>query len=377
LLPVALLVGCQLGDVTLGSDRDDARDGDAAIIPPPATEPPPVASADAGVRDAAPRSDVVTPSRPVETLTTTSFPPLRAALDGAAIYWSEAGTPGNGTLKKVALAGGTSTTLASALKAPLGVAVSGADAFVYEDGSYDSRLSPDAVIRDGRVSRVPVAGGAVDVLANALPHVNSGPGNTGTIHVAGGFVYFGADERVAGEGGLFRVAVTGGTPSKVFGLQARAYDMCEQSGKLFFSVGVGTFAATHDLASQTTQVVGDPAVNPIYQTGCAATSGVVTLGRPTATLANAGAIALMPYDGSSVRELANLDNVFATMAVDDKHVYYRDGGKTKAAGIYRVPLVGGVSELFVEAQATFIRVSDTHVYWGTSQGTGAIQRAAK
>lgn len=373
ILTLPLLVACNLGEVSLGADRDagGSEPGDSGTTP---ADRDAAATRDGSARDAAaPDGSVAT----VETVATTTGAPLRAAIDSSFIYWTEqGGLPSTGRLLKAPLGGGSATVLASTLRLPIGVAVDGAQAFVYEDGRYDGALSPDAVIAEGRLSAVPASGGAINVLVDAIPHVNSGVGHAGTIYAAGGNVFYGVDERAPGGGGLFRVSTSGGASTKVNVLAARAYNICEHGTDLFFAVGSLAFALP--IAGGTSRVVQEPGSRPITQSGCAPTTGVVTIGAPSGTLANAGFVTALAYDGATARDITPIESVFTSLAADAIHVYYRDGGTTRTAGLYRAPLSGGAGELLAPGSVTFIVLDATHVYWGTfGSGANAVHRLRK
>jgi hypothetical protein len=374
LVPLLALQACNLGEVSLGADRDggNAEELDAGTTPieRDATSPP-----GDGVRDAS-RPDTM-PSA-VEMVATAGTAPLRAAIDSTSIYWTEQGMGGpapTGRLMKAPLTGGPATALATNLRLPIGVTLDRAQAIVHEEGRYDSTLSPDAVIAQGRITAVPVTGGAATVLVDNVPHVNSGGGgHAGTVFATGGGVFYGVDERVPGGGGLFRVASTGGVPVRVANHAARSYTICQHNAEIFY--GIGSIALAVPIAGGTERFVAEPSSRLISQTGCAGSSGLATVRAP-GDAANSGFIAALSYDGSTARDLAPLENVFVNLAADATHVYYRDGGTSRTAGLYRVPLTGGSAEFLAPGTISFIVLDATHVYWGSWGTTPAILRKRK
>lgn len=91
----------------------------------------------------------------VTTLASGQIAPLSVAVDGRHVYWanSSAGTDLPGTVNEVPIDGGSVTTLASGEAYPWSVAVDGADVYWVNFGG------------NGAVKKVPVGGGGVTTLA--------------------------------------------------------------------------------------------------------------------------------------------------------------------------------------------------------------------
>jgi hypothetical protein len=114
------------------------------------------------------------------------------------VYWTNAS---GGTVMKVAIDGGTPTTLASGQDAPNGIAVGGSYVYWANAGVANA----NSYFTSGTLMKVPVAGGSLTTLA-------SGSISPAAVAVDSSGVYF-VDETMSasGNGALAKVAASGGT----------------------------------------------------------------------------------------------------------------------------------------------------------------------
>jgi hypothetical protein len=246
---------------------------------------------DSGARDGT-VSEVPIAGGSVTTLATGQNVPVSIAVDGAHVYWVNAG---DGTVKEVPVGGGSVTTLASGQENPTSLAVDGTNVYWVDQGTGQP-------FADGMVNEVPVGGGSVTTLA-------SGQKSPVSVAVEGTNVYW-VDEGTSS-------ASTDGTVNEV-------------------PVGGGavtTLASGQDypisLAVDNTHVYWDNAP-----------------GFPAFAL---GTVNEVPLGGGTVTTLASGSADAGPLAVDGTHVYCACGGGEAPA---KIPLAGGRITFLAPDQTT-------------------------
>jgi sugar lactone lactonase YvrE len=307
--------------------------------------------------------------------TGTGFAIGRLAGDAGAVYW--AGFDGSaggsdGYIAGVAKAGGTALTLASNL---------GGINDLASDGSHVYWTEFDLGSGNGRVKRVPVTGGAVDVLASGIP-----AGSTFDVFfplgiaVDADFVYWG--EEVAG-GAIRRVPKGGGSVTDLARGGGFGPSSIEIGGSFLYGVANGPdVAARLPLAGGTVETLASGLGNP---EGTALDGQALywseLVGEPD------GRIARVPLGGGPVTVLATgLDNPRGIALWNDQ-VYYNGAsgaGAARRAGVWRVPAGGGSSTLVVEAcgigqggAIDGLAVDATHIFYVDTGSPGRVLRAPR
>lgn len=149
------------------------------------------------------------------------------AIDATSVYWTVSTTDScppdgdacaDGVVRKVPIAGGPLTTLASGQARPEGLTVDGRNVY-WINTSYN--------IFTGAVMKAPLAGGIPTTLAAAQNGV------TGAIAVAGNNVYWTGFSVGNNTSALTRVSIEGGIPTPVVTTGSLGYDVVVGGGSLF------------------------------------------------------------------------------------------------------------------------------------------------
>lgn len=174
-------------------------------------------------------------------VTESGFSIAGVALDANNVYYAigrltsdrRAIVPGSGAVKSVAKSGGTPATLASGLNSLSDVKVDETHVYVSDVGSQNADGSFNT---DGKLIRVPKAGGAVQTLAQNLT------GGSVVFAMDATDVYFGENGGAfgfpAGPRGVRRVPKAGGAITSLTDAQP-AYSIFLDGNTVYFSVGFG------------------------------------------------------------------------------------------------------------------------------------------
>jgi hypothetical protein len=292
---------------------------------------------------------VVTPSGTVTSTATFSVLPTPItlgpgagawgiAVDATSVYWTEAGA-----VKKVAIGGGTVTTVATGLASPQGIAVDATSVYFAENS-----LS-------GTLQKVPLAGGAAVTLASGLVQVTA-------IAVDATSVYWVENQQV---GTLKKVLVGGGTVTTL-------------ASSLYWPVGVAVDASA---------VYWTDSSGSVKKTGL--NGGIVT------ALATGTGVGLLALDATSVYfpssygiakvgKSGGIATVFASgqpnmaygIAVDGSNVYWVEQATMMSiqdGAVKKVPLAGGAVVTVTTlasglASPKCIAVDGSNVYWTETAG---------
>ncbi|HEY2675672.1 MAG TPA: carboxypeptidase-like regulatory domain-containing protein [Steroidobacteraceae bacterium] len=250
---------------------------------------------------------------------------ISLAVTATTAYWTEAGTyggcciqAGTGTLKSVALSGGSVSTLFAGLDAPVALTINGANAVWAESW---------------RVAAAPLAGGAATTLASGIST------SMARITVDASHVY------VLDADFIKILPTSGGTVEK---LAAARGDIADSS------------LVNQDIVVDATSVywtvkgiVGGPTVQKVALTG--------------------GAPVILAVDTT----LPNPQDCYWRIALDTQSVYWSAGSSSFPEGcrIMKAPLNGGATATLVDyAYLADFTVDGTNVYFSELSNPGTIQQ---
>lgn len=294
------------------------------------------------------------------TLASSLSEPITIAVDDTHVFFG----CGDGTLRRVAVDGGTPELLASTQVTSAGSGTE-KDLPLTLDTSFVYWAS-----LDGEVRRVPRAGGELptDITSFAL----SGFERPTAIAVSGASLYVAVSSPVADTGYVSRVAVSDGTKLTIASAQRGTHGIATDGAEVFWAA-ISDFLSGRP-AIRKVSVAGG-AITDLYLQGSFASS-------PRSSLAIAGA-SVYWADDYSVLGLAKSGGPPTTIvgagsmlccqwvAVDGSSVYWSDDQGTSI--MKRRASGGDTPETLASNQAKIMgmAVDDSHVYWLDDPGGGA------
>ena len=246
-------------------------------------------------------------------------PPQGVAVDPTSVYWTNTPVEGTGAVMKLALAGGTPTTLASGSLAPSGIAVDGTSVY-WAAGDY-----ADTVER-GYVLRLSLDGGTPVTLASySYPPWSDGS----SIVVDATNAYWTTVSSV------MKVPLAGGTPVT--------------------------------LASDPTMAPASVAVDDTSVYWSERTADQGPDGPP-----GTGAVMKVPIGGGEPMTLVSGSNQPGAIVVDNTSVYWTGSD----GSVMKTPLAGGTSTTLVSdlVNMASIAVDSTSVYWVNYAADGGVMK---
>jgi hypothetical protein len=301
--------------------------------------------------------------RCITTLASNQRYPVALAVDTTNAYWASTGqdinvttgTMMSGSIDKVPLGGGASTTLAGALQSPLTVAAD--SAFVYWADYYA-----------GLVLRVPIAGGASTTLASG--------GSPEAVAVNATSVFWVDRSTVQ------RMLVNGSGQRTIALGQSNAWAVAIDATSVYWANGdSGSMGRNGSIVSaplgggnSTTLASGQD--NPYAVAVDATTVYWVNTGSTN----GGGAVMAVPLAGGTATTLASAQDYPYAVAVDATNVYWCNGGggmMTNDGTIRKVPLAGGAPTTIASglSNPVSVAVDATSVYWTEYVSAGAVKRA--
>jgi hypothetical protein len=274
------------------------------------------------------------------------IPPGRLAIDANNAYW----TNGDGTIRTVPLAGGTTTTLVTGLSQPIGIAVDAQDVY--------------AASQDGRIVSAPLSGAAtLTVLAQMQP-------NPYALAVDATNVYWSNVASGAGNGSIMACAKAG----------------CGQmpttlASGLHVQYPYGLTAAGGNVYWTSFNYTGE--INRVPTTGGAFSNFSSGLGYPyelaitgSVTVAviygQGGAIAMVPSGGGMATNLVGGQSFPTEGTTDGTAAYWTltmPSGQNGAT-LMKAPLATGQAQVLAKntQPAGSVQVDSQYVYWLSNEG---------
>lgn len=274
------------------------------------------------------------------------IPPGRLAIDANNAYW----TNGDGTIRSVPLAGGTTTTLATGLTQPMGVAVDAQNVY--------------AASQDGRVVSAPLSGsGAVSVLARSQPTPYA-------LTVDATNVYWSNVASGAGNGSIMACAKAGcgQMPTTLAsGIHVQyPYGLVVSGGNVYwtsFNYGgeINRVATTGGTFANFSSNLGYP-----YELSIVGSVTVAVL------YGQGGSIAEVPSGGGSATSLVG-GQAFPTEGTTDGTAAYWTltvPSAQNGATLMKAPLATGQPEVLAKNMqpAGSVQVDSQYVYWLSNEG---------
>jgi len=286
-------------------------------------------------------------------LSTGFVPPGRLAINANDAYW----TNGDGTIRSVPLAGGTTVTLATGLSQPMGIAVDAQNVY--------------AVSQDGRIVSAPLSGaGTVTVLAQTQP-------NPYALAIDATNVYWSNVATGAGNGSIMACAKAGcgqAPTTLASGIHVQyPYGLTVSGGNVYwtsFNFGgeIDVVPTTGGTSTTFSSNLGYP-----YELAIA---GSVTL---AVLYGQGGSIALVPNGGGSATSLAGGQSFPTEGTTDGTSAYWTltmPSGENGAT-LVKAPLATGQVEVLAKntQPAGSVQVDSQYVYWLSNEG--AVRKLPK
>jgi hypothetical protein len=280
-------------------------------------------------------------------------PPGRLAIDANDAYW----TNGDGTIRSVPLAGGTTTTLATGLSQPMGIAVDAQNVY--------------AVSHDGRIVSVPLAGAStVTVLAQTQP-------NPYALAIDATNVYWSNVGSGAGNGSIMACAKAGcgqAPTTLASGIHVQyPYGLTVSGGNVYWTSF--NFGGEIDAVPTTGGTFTTFSSNLGYPYELAIT-GSVTL---AVLYGQGGSIALVPSGGGSATSLVGGQSFPTEGTTDGTAAYWTltVPSAQNGATLMKAPLATGQAEVLAKntQPAGSVQVDAQYVYWLSNEG--AVRKLPK
>ncbi|HTQ43019.1 MAG TPA: hypothetical protein VMI75_09720, partial [Polyangiaceae bacterium] len=281
------------------------------------------------------------------TLLAPANEPNTLAIDATSIYWAD-NAPGGG-VAKVALTGGTPTSLASGATNAFALAIDGTNAYV---------VSLDPVINADILS-VPLAGGTFTTIATNM-YTTVGTGN---LLVTGGNIYWAQ----ASSGAIMSVSAGGGTPATLVSMQPFPDAIGTDGSNLYWTVD-GNGAVTGEPMAVLSAPLGGNTPSTLYSyapyTG---TFSDLAVGPQDLYWIANGAIQTIPHGGAS--SLTPISNTAGGSnprlpTIDGSNIYWAESGSVTDT-ILMVPLAGGTPFTITTGapRVQSIVIGASCVYW--------------
>jgi hypothetical protein len=279
-------------------------------------------------------------------LSSAFVPPGRLTIDANNAYW----TNGDGTIRSVPLAGGTTATLATGLSQPMGIAVDAQNVY--------------AVSQDGRIVSVPLSGAStVTVLAQTQP-------NPYAMAVDATNVYWSNVGSGAGNGSIMACAKAGcgqAPTTLASGMHVQyPYGLTVSGGDLYwtsFNFGgeINRVPTTGGMFTTFSSNLGYP-----YELSIA---GSVTL---AVLYGQGGSIALVPSSGGAATSLVGGQSFPTEGTTDGTAAYWTltVPSAQNGATLVKAPLATGQAEVLAKNMqpAGSVQVDSQNVYWLSNEG---------
>jgi uncharacterized repeat protein (TIGR02543 family) len=242
---------------------------------------------------------------PVTTLASGQAMPYKLVVDASNVYWVNygSGSAADGAVMSVPIAGGTPTPLASGQSSPSGIAVR--DGYVY----WTARTA-------GTVSRIPVGGGTIEPLATGETLANDIDVDATSAY----WVNWSSNT-------VKRVAITGGAVTPLASGQAMPYSLVVDAANVYWvNQGSGSNGAVMSVP-----IAGGTPVPLVSNAGkpqFIATDGINVY---FSNGLSPGSLKKVPVAGGTATEMATGTGYLFGVAVDSSNVYWTGTGVFKQA----------------------------------------------
>ena len=316
-------------------------------------------AADSGPADGGPAGgDAAGADAAAESCTTGPCPitlasgyyPITIAVDATSVYWGNKGCtngfPGDRSVMKVPVGGGTVTTLASN-QDPVVLTVDATNVYWTDAFGCSTGDPGDVAEGSGTVMKMALDGGTPTTLVPWGPFAPQG------IAVDATSVYW-ADFQ--GPAAVLTVPVGGGTPTslapfpQVWGLGTACDAVAVDATSLYWVTGSAVSSLPLDGGTPITLWQGQPVIDAF-----ALDAENVYWGTSD------GAVMMVPKSGGTASTLASGLGAIWSMAVDSKNVYWGTG-----EGLMRMPVGGGTPTMLASGLPVAIALDATSVYWAGS-----------
>lgn len=274
------------------------------------------------------------------------IPPGRLAIDANNAYW----TNGDGTIRTVPLAGGTTTTLATGLSQPIGISVDAQNVY--------------AASQDGRIVSAPLSGAAtLTVLAQMQP-------NPYALAIDATNVYWSNVASGAGNGSIMACAKAGCAQmptTLASGVHVQyPYGLAVAGGNVYwtsfnYSGEINRVPTTGGMFTNFSSGLGYP-----YEL---AISGSVTV---AVLYGQGGSIAMVPSGGGMATSLVGGQSFPTEGTTDGTAAYWTltVPSAENGATLVKAPLATGQQEVLAKntQPAGSVQVDSQYVYWLSNEG---------
>jgi hypothetical protein len=275
------------------------------------------------------------------------IPPGRLAIDANNAYW----TNGDGTIRSVPLAGGTTTTLATGLSQPMGIAVDAQNVYAASE-------------QDGRIVSAPLSGAAtLTVLAQVQP-------NPYALAIDATNVYWSNVATGAGNGSIMACAKAGcsQTPTTLAsGIHVQEpFGLTVSGGNVYwtsFNYGgeINRVPTTGGMFTNFSSGLGYP-----YEL---AITGSVTV---AILYGQGGSIAMVPSGGGMATSLVGGQSFPTEGTTDGTSAYWTltVPSAQNGATLMKAPLATGQAQVLAKNMqpAGSVQVDSQYVYWLSNEG---------
>jgi hypothetical protein len=253
--------------------------------------------------------------------------PSSVAVDGTSVYWLDSGSQGSsGALCKVPIGGGNVTTLASGLNNPVAVTVDATHA--YFTSSAGTSLGPNGDVYDSAISKVPLSGGSVTVLASTDVYTPS------AIAVDATSVYWiDSGDRSSLHGGVFQIPIVGGTVVTLDSTQFYGAGLAIDSANVYFTTTRG-LSKVSKLGGGTFPIAALPNEGPVAlaidSTNLFFTASVAPSN--SCTSSEQGTVSRSALGSGSIAQVATAASPGA-LVVDATNIYWTDAS---GSGVFKL-----------------------------------------